>query len=208
MALIKALFLDVGGVLMTNGWDHALRKKTAEAFNIDYVAMDSRHQLVFDTYETGKLTLDEYLRQTIFFAQRSFTLQDVKQFIFDQARPYTEMINLVKELKAHHGLKIGVVSNEGRELAVDRIHRFDLPSFVDFFIISSFVHFRKPDLDIYRLSIDVVQVPPSQIAYIDDRALLIEVAKGLGIQGIHHQSVESTGAALALLLQDKVASPK
>lgn len=208
MALIQALFLDVGGVLMTNGWDHALRKKTAEAFNIDYVTMDSRHQLIFDTYETGKLTLDEYLRQTIFFEQRSFTIQDVKQFIFDQARPYTDMINLVKELKAQHRLKIGVVSNEGRELAVDRIHRFDLPSFVDFFIISSFVHFRKPDLDIYRLSIDVVQVPPSQIAYIDDRALLIEVAKGLGIQGIHHQSVESTEAALALLLREQITSAK
>jgi putative hydrolase of the HAD superfamily len=200
MQIIQALFLDVGGVLMTNGWDGALRKKAADTFNVDFEEMNTRHNLIFDTYETGKLTLDEYLKRVIFFEPRNYTLQDVKQFIFEAARPYEEMINFVKEIKMHYQLKIGVVSNEGRELAVDRIHRFDLPSFVDFFIISSFVHYRKPDTDIYRLAIDVAQVPPSRIAYIDDRKLLIEVAKGLGIQGIHHKHLESTEAALSLLL--------
>jgi len=200
MGLIQALFLDVGGVLMTNGWDHTLRKKTAETFGVDYEEMNRRHQLIFDTYETGKLTFDEYLRRIIFFETRVYTIQDVKQFIFESVQPYTDMINLIKEIKDQYHLKVGVVSNEGRELAVDRIHRFDLPSFVDFFIISSFVHFRKPDADIYRLAIDVVQVPPSRIAYIDDRLLLIEVAKGLGIQGIHHKSIELTESALGLLL--------
>lgn len=185
---------------MTNGWDHALRKKTAETFSVDYEEMDSRHKLMFDAYEIGKLTFDEYLKRIIFFEARAYSIQDVKQFIFESVRPYNDMINFIKEIKEHYHLKVGVVSNEGRELAVDRIHRFDLPSFVDFFIISSFVHFRKPDADIYRLAIDVVQVPPSRIAYIDDRPLLIEVAKGLGIQGIHHKSVESTEAALSLLV--------
>ena len=110
------------------------------------------------------------------------------------------MINYIKELKKRHGLKIGVVSNEGREISVDRIQRFDLPSCVDFFILSSFVHFKKPDPDIFRLAIDVVQVPPKEIAYIDDRLLLVEVSKSLGLQGIHHENVESTQAALSILL--------
>jgi putative hydrolase of the HAD superfamily len=200
MGFIQALFLDVGGVLITNGWDHALRKKTAETFQVDYEMMNNRHQLIFDTYETGKLTFDEYLKRIIFFEPRQYSLQDVKHFIFEAVRPFNDMINFVKEIRKEYNLKIGVVSNEGRELAVDRIHRFDLPSFIDFFIISSFVHFRKPDPDIYRLAIDVAQVPPSRIAYIDDRLLLIEVAKGLGLQGIHHKSVESTEAALRMLL--------
>jgi putative hydrolase of the HAD superfamily len=200
MGFIQALFLDIGGVLMTNGWDHTLRKKTSETFSVDYNEMDLRHQLIFDTYETGKLSFDEYLKKIIFFEKRAYTLQDVKQFIFEAVRPYDDMLNLVKEIKAQYKLKVGVVSNEGRELAVDRIHRFDLPSFVDFFIISSFVHFRKPDPDIYRLAIDVVQVPPSRIAYIEDRQLLVEVGKGLGLQGIHHKNVESTESALSMLL--------
>ncbi|MFZ0564994.1 MAG: HAD family phosphatase [Chlamydiales bacterium] len=200
MALIRALFLDVGGVLMTNGWDHVLRRKTAETFNIEYDEMDTRHQLIFDTYETGKLTFDEYLRQIIFFKDRSFELKEIKSFIFNSVQPFEPMINYAKELKKQHGLKIGIVSNEGRELAVDRIQRFDLSSFVDFFIISSFVHYRKPDPDIFRLAIDVAQVPPTQTAYIDDRDLLIEVAKGLGLQGIHHKDIETTQSALSLLL--------
>ncbi|MCH9626540.1 MAG: hypothetical protein S4CHLAM2_01620 [Chlamydiales bacterium] len=200
MELVQGLFLDVGGVLMTNGWDHVLRKKTAEAFNVEFDEMTSRHQLIFDTYETGKLTFDEYLKRIIFFEDRSFTISDVKEFILDSVRPYEDMIAYIREIKQKYNLKVGVVSNEGREIAVDRIQRFDLPSFVDFFIVSSFVHYRKPDADIYRLAIDVVQVPPSNIVYIDDRALLIEVAKGFGLQGIHHQGLESTRAALDMLL--------
>ncbi len=200
MSIIQALFLDIGGVLMTNGWDHALRKKTAEAFHIDYEEMDSRHRLIFDTYETGKMTFDDYLKKIIFYVERPYSVQDIKQFIFESARAHDDMIAFIKEIKARHGLKVGVVSNEGRELAVDRIHRFNLPSFVDFFVVSSFVHFRKPDPDIYRLAIDVVQVPPTKIAYIDDRTMLVEVAKGLGIQGIHHIGLKSTEAALNMFL--------
>lgn len=200
MGLVKALFLDIGGVLMTNGWDRVLRKKTAETFDIDYNEMTARHHLIFDTYETGKLTFDEYLKRIMFFEERSFTVKEVKEFIFNSARPFDDMLQYFREIKEQHHLKIGVVSNEGRELAVDRIRRFDLSSFIDFFIVSSFVHFRKPDADIYRLAIDVAQVPPSNIVYIDDRALLIEVAKGLGLQGIHHTNLESTKGALGMLL--------
>lgn len=200
MGLVQALFLDVGGVLMTNGWDHVLRKKTAETFDIEYNEMDIRHQLIFDTYETGKLTFDEYLKRIIFFKERTFAINDVKEFIFNSVRPFDDMLQYIRELKEKHHLKVGVVSNEGRELAVDRISRFDLSSFIDFFIISSFVHYRKPDADIYRLAIDVAQVPPSNIVYIDDRLLLIEVAKGFGLQGIHHTGLEGTKAALGMLL--------
>lgn len=200
MGLIRALFLDIGGVLLTNGWDHALRKKTAETFGIEYEEMNSRHSLIFDTYETGKLTFDDYLQKTIFFKERKFTVQDIKTFIYKAARPFEDVIDYIKEIKEAYNLKVGVVSNEGRELAVDRICRFDLSSFVDFFIVSSFVHYRKPDLDIYRLALDVVQVPPSEIAYLEDRDLLVEVAKTLGIHGIQHKDLHTTQAALNPLL--------
>jgi len=200
MAEVKALLLDIGGVLMTNGWGHQLRMQTAKVFKVDYSEMNSRHHLVFDTYETGKLTFDEYLKRIIFYEERPYSIQDVKQYIFDEVKPFPEMIQMIKDLKEKHHLKVGVVSNEGRELAVDRIKRFELSSFIDFFIVSSFVHFRKPDLDIYRLALDVAQVPPSEIVYIDDRKLLVEVAKTVGIQGIHHQSFESTRDILETLL--------
>jgi putative hydrolase of the HAD superfamily len=94
---------------------------------------------------------------------------------------------------------VAVVSNEGRELAIYRIQKFRLVEFVDFFVSSCFVHFRKPDADIYRIALDIAQVSPAQLVYIDDRGMFIEVAQSLGIRGIHHVSYESTRNALAAL---------
>ncbi len=109
------------------------------------------------------------------------------------------MIDLVTRLKAVYGLRVAVVSNEGREVAEDRIERFNLKGFVDFFIVSAFVHFRKPDLDIYRLAIDVAQVKPQQVAYIEDRPLLCEVASRLGINSVLNRNATETREKLAKL---------
>ena len=194
---ITTLFLDIGGVLLTNGWDTALRKQTAEHFQVDYAELDHRHRVTYDTYEEGKMSLETYLRQIIFFEPRSFTATDVKSYILEQAKPYQDTIDLVQRLKAVYGLKIAVVSNEGREIAEDRIARFHLKDFVDFFIVSAFVHFRKPDLDIYRLALDVAHVPPQQVAYIEDRPLLCEVAAELGIHSVLNRSSAETRQILA-----------
>lgn len=194
---ITTLFLDIGGVLLTNGWDTALRKQTAEHFQVDYAELDHRHRVTYDTYEEGKMSLETYLRQIIFFEPRSFTAMDVKNYILEQAKPYQDTIDLVQRLKAVYGLKIAVVSNEGREIAEDRIARFHLKDFVDFFIVSAFVHFRKPDLDIYRLALDVAHVPPQKVAYIEDRPLLCEVAAELGIHSVLNRSSAETRQILA-----------
>lgn len=196
---IRTLFLDIGGVLLTNGWDSDARKLAADKYGLDYPEMDHRHHLTFDTYETGKLSLDEYLNRVVFYQKRPFSRGEFKDFIFAQSRPYPEMIELVCSLKARFGLKVAVVSNEGRELTVYRIHKFGLGAFVDFFVSSSFVHYRKPDTDIYRIALDLAQVEPAEVAYIEDRALFVEVARSLGIRGIQHTSYEATRAALAEL---------
>ncbi|MFB0569657.1 MAG: HAD family hydrolase [Nitrososphaeria archaeon] len=193
------LFLDVGGVLLTNGWDRHMRKKAAETFGLDYAEMNDRHYLTSDVYESGKLSLDEYLDRVVFYRERPFSREEFRAFVFDQSQPYPEMIDLVSDLKARYGLKVAVVSNEGRDLTVYRIQKFGLGAFVDFFIASCFVHCRKPDLDIYRIALDIAQVPPEQVVYIDDRAMFVEVAKSLGIRGIHHTSYGSTRAALEAL---------
>jgi len=191
-----ALFLDVGGVLLTNGWDRRMRKKAAETFHLDQEEMDERHHLTFDTYELGKLTLDEYLNRMVFYEERSFSREEFKAFMFAQSQPFDQMIDLVRNLKKTYGLKVAVVSNEGRELTTYRIQKFGLAELVDFFIASSFVHFRKPDADIYRIALDVAQVPIEQVLYIEDRLMFVEVAQGLGIRSIHHSRFESTRAQL------------
>jgi putative hydrolase of the HAD superfamily len=196
---ITAMFLDIGGVLLTNGWDHTMRRKAAETFGLDYEEMNERHHLTFDTYEEGKLSLYEYLERVIFYQERPFSLEEFRAFMFEQSQPYQEMIDLVCELKARYNLKIAAVSNEGRELTIYRIQKFELGAFMDFFASSCFVHYRKPDADIYRIALDIAQVPPAEVVYIEDRLMFVEVAQSLDIQGIHHTSYDSTRETLEAL---------
>jgi putative hydrolase of the HAD superfamily len=192
-----ALFLDVGGVLLTNGWDRSMRKRAAEAFGLDLNEMDDRHHLTFDTYELGKLTLDEYLDRVVFYRERPYSKAEFKEFMLAQSMPFPEMLNLIRSLRKAYDLKVAVVSNEGRELTTHRIQKFGLSEFVDFFVASSFVHFRKPDADIYRIALDIAQVPLDRVVYIEDRLMFVQVAQALGIRAIHHVNFESTRAGLA-----------
>jgi putative hydrolase of the HAD superfamily len=196
---ITHLFTDLGGVLLTNGWDSSLRHRTADHFGINSAEMDERHHLTYDTYESGKMGLAAYLDRVIFYEPRGFTREDVIDFIFGEARAFPEMIDLVCRLKARHGIKVAVVSNEGRELTADRIRRFRLDGFVDFFIVSCYVHFRKPDEDIFRVALDIAQADPRQVAYIEDRPMFVEVAASLGMHAIWHHGYESTRDHLAAL---------
>jgi putative hydrolase of the HAD superfamily len=196
---ITTIFTDVGGVLLTNGWGRTNRKKAVEIFKLDPLETEERHHLTFDTYEVGKLSLDEYLERVVFYEERNFSVNDFRGFMFEQSQPYPEMIELMSSLKKKYSLKIAVVNNEGRELNDYRIKKFKLDSFVDFFISSSFVHFRKPDADIFRLALDVAQVPVNEIVYIDDRPLFVQVAEGLGLKGIVHTDIDSTVEKLRML---------
>ncbi|GEP89218.1 putative hydrolase of the HAD superfamily [Chitinophaga terrae (ex Kim and Jung 2007)] len=197
MSNINALFLDIGGVLLTNGWDRNARKQAIELFGLEALETEERHHLTFDTYEEGKLTLDEYLTRVVFYKERTFTRQQFKEFMLAQSAPYPEMIDLIVRLKEKYKLKIAIVNNEGRELNEHRIHHFNLNRFVDFYISSCFVHFRKPDADIYKIALDIAQVKPAEVIYLEDRSMFVDVAKGLGINAICHQSYQSTVEQLA-----------
>jgi len=191
------MFLDVGGVLLTNGWDHHARRRAATNFKLELAEMEDRHHLTFDTYEEGKLTLEEYLGRVVFYQKRPFTRAQFRRFMFAQSKPYPGMIKLIARLKVRHGLKIAVVSNEGRELNAYRIRKFKLGRLVDFFVSSCFVHLRKPDADIFRLALDIAQTPAEQVVYIENTPMFVQVAEGLGIRSILHTDYASTRAKLA-----------
>jgi putative hydrolase of the HAD superfamily len=196
---ISTLFLDLGGVLLTNGWDHSARRRAAATFSLDYDEMNERHTLTFDSYEQAELTLDEYLNRVIFYEPRAFSRDEFKGFMYAQSQPYPEMIDLVCRLKERHGLKLAALTNEGRELTFHRIQTFGLRDFIDFFIASCFIHIRKPGARIYQMALDIAQVLPAQALYLEDRPLFVEVAQGLGIRSLHHTGYASTRAAMAEL---------
>jgi putative hydrolase of the HAD superfamily len=196
---VTTLFLDVGGVLLTDGWDHHARKRAATNFKLELAEMEDRHHLTFDTYEEGKLTLKEYLDRVVFYEARPFTPAEFRKFIFDQSKPFPEMIELVRRLKAQYGLKIVVVNNEARELNSHRIRKFKLDEFVDSFISSCFVHVRKPDPDIFRFALDIAQAPARRVVYIENTPMFVRIAEGFGIRSILHTDYSSTCAKLSVL---------
>lgn len=194
---ITTLFVDIGGILLTNGWDHLSRKQAAADFKLEWSEMEERHQLNFAIYEEGKLTLKEYLDRIVFYQKRPFTHAEFRRFMFLQSKPFPEMIELIISLKAKYGLKVIVVSNEGREMNVYRIRKFKLYAFVDAFISSCFVHLRKPDAEIFRLALDISQAPAKQVIFIDNTLMFTQIAEGLGIQSILHMDYHSTYLKLA-----------
>jgi putative hydrolase of the HAD superfamily len=194
---ITTLFVDIGGVLLTDGWGRHARKRAVARFKLEAAEMEDRHQLTWNTYQRGEFTLEQYLNHVVFYKKRPFTRAQYRRFMFAQSKPYPEMIDLVARLKARYGLKIGVVSNEGRELNAYRIRKFKLDGLVDFFISSCFVHLLKPDADIFRLALDVAQAPAPNVVYIENTPMFTEIAAGLGIRSILHTDYRSTCAQLA-----------
>ena len=195
---ITCVFVDIGGVLLTNGWDHHARRRAVEKFKLDWAEMEERHRLVFEIHEEGKLTFEEYLSLVVFYEKRTFTRAQFRRFMCEQSKPFPDMLATMVQLKAQ-GLKIAVVSNESLELNAYRIRTFDLAKFVDSFISSCFVHLRKPDSNIFRLALDIAQTPAHQVLYIENTPMFVQIAEGLGIKSILHTDCESTRAQLVSL---------
>ncbi len=194
---ITTLFVDVGGVLLTNGWDHHERRRVAKHFKLNWAEMDERHRLVFETHEEGKLSFEEYVAWVVFYEKRPFTRKQFRDCMFSQSKRIPKMLELIAQLKAKHGLKIVVISNESRAVNAYRIRTFHLDRLVDTFISSCFVGMRKPDSNIFQLALDLAQTGPEQAIFIDNTAMFVQVAERFGIHGVLHVDYESTRAKLA-----------
>jgi putative hydrolase of the HAD superfamily len=193
----KILFTDIGGVIATNGWDSALRAKVVKHFNLDPEETVSRHRLVFDAFENGTMTFEDYLRWTIFYKPRPFTVEEARAFVYDQGRLLPGTYGMYQKVKARNNIKLAMISNEGSGLSQDRVARFKLRELADYMIFSYAVHMRKPDPGIWKLALALAQVTPEESIYIDDRKLFVEFAAELGFTAYHHTSSEHTEAWLA-----------
>lgn len=200
MKKIKALFLDIGGVLMTNGWDRHMREQAVKEFHLEKQEFDVRHREWNPHLETDSISLDEYLNETVFWKTRNFTLQQFKDYMFAFSKPFDDMIHLMQKIKEKHQLEIAFVSNEGRELAMQRILLANLKNLGEYFFISAFVHIQKPDPLIFKLALDVTQYHSDEVYYIDDRPEMVEGASSLGIQGNAHTSLAETEQKLLEVL--------
>ncbi len=190
----KIIFFDIGGVLLTNGWGHEARQKASVLFKFDYNEMNLLHEFIFNVYEIGRISLDEYLDTCVFNKPREFTKEDFKAYMYAQSLELPELLQWVINWKKTINGKYRIISinNEGKELNEYRIKKFKLHQCFDAFISSCEVGMRKPDPGIFQLAMGVAQATPEECYYFDDRPMLVEAAKKLGIIGFHHKQFPAT----------------
>ena len=196
MAEITTLLWDIGGVILTNGWDHLSRRAAAEAFHLDWEEFQERHDLSFPAFDSGNISMEEYLRRTLFYRARAFTREEFTAFMFAQSKEYPETRAVLHELAGQGKYFIGSINNEPLELNEYRIAEFHLRRDFQVFFSSCYLHTRKPEETIYRIALEVTQRPAEACIFIDDRPLNLENPKKLGMKTIHHQNAEQLRAEL------------
>ncbi len=180
---ISVVFCDIGGVLLTNGWGHESRMAAAEKFNIDYPEMNSLNQFMFTVWETGKISIDDYLDSVVFYKKRNFSKDEFKEFMFGESKMLPDTFELMLNWKSiNPGIQFFAINNEPRELNDYRINKFQLRKLFNGFISSCDVHLRKPDPEIYLLALNISKAPAAECIYFDDRRFLAEAAQKAGIK--------------------------
>ncbi|HTZ81867.1 MAG TPA: HAD family phosphatase [Candidatus Acidoferrales bacterium] len=199
MTAIRALFWDVGGVLLTNAWDHDERAKALGKFQIDAQDFQGRHEMLVSSFERGKITLDEYLERTVFYQPRSFSIESFREYMFSLSQPFPDVLKFAQALSNSGKYLMGTINNESRELNYYRMEKFGLRKIFRLFFSSCFVGLRKPDKDIYRLVLETTQIPAESCCFIDDRALNLECAAKMGIYTIQMQGLHQLQTDLSKL---------
>jgi putative hydrolase of the HAD superfamily len=187
---IRAIFWDVGGVLLTNAWDRTERMAALEHFRLDDEEFHSRHEMVVSSFERGIISLDEYLDRTVFYRNRPFSRGEFHEFMFSLSQPMPEVLAFAKALADSGKYFMGTINNESRELNLHRIEKYGLREIFRLFVSSCFVGLRKPESGIYRLAIETTQINPEQCCFIDDRALNLEIAAKMGMRTIQVQTLD------------------
>jgi putative hydrolase of the HAD superfamily len=188
MPAITSLFWDIGGVVLTNGWDHQSRMAAAQAFGFDWEEFRERHDLSFPAFDAGQITLNQYLDRTLFYRPRSFSREEFTAFMFAQSREYPETRAVLSSVARTGKYYVASINNEPRELNDYRIEAFKLREDFEAFFSSCYLNARKPEEHIFRVALDVSQRPPENSVFIDDRPLNLENPRRLGMHVIHHET--------------------
>ncbi len=197
MAEIDSIFWDIGGVVLTNGWDRNSRKAAAEAFHLDWEEFSDRHDLSFPAFDCGQITMEEYLNRTLFYRPRSFSREEFTAFMFAQSKPLPgsrEVLDAVTSTKKYF---VGAINNEPLELNEYRIKAFQLRRNFLVFFSSCYVHSRKPEPTIFKVALEVTQRSAERCIFIDDRPLNLESPKKLGFNTIHFQNPDQLKSDLS-----------
>jgi putative hydrolase of the HAD superfamily len=199
MAGISTLFWDNGGVILTNGWDRNSRRKAVEKFDLDWTEFEDRHELMLHDFECGTVTLDEYLKRTVFYRERPYTMEEFKKFMFEQSQGFPENLDFLGKLAQTKRYIMAALNNESLEINEYRIEKFRLRDYFEAFFSSCYLGVRKPGREIYGLALKITHRDPKECVLIDDRGLNLECAREMGMQTIQFTAIGQLRYDLAKL---------
>jgi len=188
MAEITTLFFDVGGVLLSNGWDHGERSRAVERFGLEAEEFEERHARLFTAFERNEVGIEEYLREAVFYRPRPFSPDDFRRFMHAQTRPFPESLEIAEGLARTRRYLMATVNNEAFDLNVYRIRQFGLRNHFSAFYSSCFLGMRKPAAAIFERALDFTQRDAAECIMIDDRPENLEAPAALGMRTIRFQS--------------------
>ncbi len=185
MSPFDVILFDVGGVLLTNGWDYRERAAAAEHFGLDAKELETRHAEVSAAWERGEIDRNHYLDAAVFYEPRSFSQDEFFDFILDQSRPQPNgALKIIAELSASNDYFLGALNNEARETNEFRFGKFELRRYLKVAFSSCYMGLRKPEPAMYRRALDILGSAPYRTLFIDDRDENVAGAKAAGIKAI------------------------
>jgi putative hydrolase of the HAD superfamily len=200
MLPFDVILFDVGGVLLTNGWDHRERAAAMEYFHLDLAAFEARHLAPNDALERGVIPLKAYLDTTVFYEPRSFSYDEFLAFMLTQSKLLADgALGILAELAESNVCLLGALNNEARETNEYRFEKFGLRKYFKVAMSSCYVGLRKPDLAIYRRALDILCRPAERILFIDDRQENVASARVAGMQTIRFEGADQLRRELVSL---------
>ncbi|HEY2470774.1 MAG TPA: HAD-IA family hydrolase [Terracidiphilus sp.] len=187
-----AILFDIGGVLLTNGWDHRERAAVVEQFHLNGAELEAHHMKAYEPWERGEITLNEYLDAVVFYEPRAFSREEFFAAMCAQSKQLPDGgICILKELAASDKCMIGSLNNEALETQEFRVEKFELRRYLKFTFASCYMGLRKPDPNIYRHALGILGKSPECSLFIDDRLENVAAAAAVGMKALRFTGADA-----------------
>jgi len=125
-----------------------------------------------------------------------------KEIYFEALEPNPEMIGLMRELK-ESGYRMAMLTNNVREWEPFWRSMLPVDEIFETVVDSGFVGCRKPESQIYALTLERIDTPAEACLFVDDVLVNCEGAEKAGIAAVHFQDNEQAIAEI----RAKLGSP-
>ncbi|HWE32809.1 MAG TPA: HAD family phosphatase [Solirubrobacteraceae bacterium] len=141
--------------------------------------------------ETGRMTESQFLRslgaELTEQLGRPVEMAGFGEHFFEHLQPNEQMIEYMRELR-ERGYKLAICTNNVREWEARWRAMLPVDEIFEVIIDSGFVGMRKPEPQIYELTLERLGVDAAQALLIDDVELNCQGARDVGIAAVWFQS--------------------